>query len=262
MANFFWIDATGLLGWDDDAGWSSTSGGLPGITIPANGDSVFFDENSTTPPIDVPNLSLLSLNTTGFGGTLPGFDSITITGTLTLANGDVYDGFYGASAVGIFSATSSNGGQSALPTGTFSGSSTNAFGSTVTNGTFNSGTANHGTVTSGVWNGTATNAADGTFTTGVFNGTSSNSSPTAGAMTINGSATNTGTATTLVIASDTGSNAGGTVTGKLTVPGTQAGGVLTSNIDPADLGTFGEIAISGASSGGGGGPLGGPEIRI
>jgi hypothetical protein len=85
----------------------------------------------------------------------------------------------------------------------------------------------------------------------------------AASFTFTAAAGNTGILPRAIIAG-TGTNLGGTVTGLLAVPGTQAGTKIVSNLAFADLGTFGTLAVSGiaASNRGGGGPLGGPGIEF
>jgi hypothetical protein len=89
MANRFWVSPINA-DWDGTAGvkWSTTSGGLGGAAIPTSSDDVFFDSNSSgVCTIATGNTGCLSLDTTGFTGTLAGSDSITVSGGMTLGSG-------------------------------------------------------------------------------------------------------------------------------------------------------------------------------
>lgn len=75
---------TGCTGnWGSTTCWSTTSGGSSGSAVPLSADDVHLDANSTNMTVDTTNRNLLSLNCTGYTGTL------TMTQTLTAYSGDI-----------------------------------------------------------------------------------------------------------------------------------------------------------------------------
>lgn len=89
MANRYWVGGTDS--WDGTAGtkWATTSGGAGGAAIPTSSDDVFFDANSGSGTVTIAtgNTGCLSLNCTGFTGTLAGSAALTISGGLTMGTG-------------------------------------------------------------------------------------------------------------------------------------------------------------------------------
>ncbi len=188
MADFYWIGTTGAENWDDNflgvSPWSDTSGGVTNGLNPSNGDNVYFDSNSINAPATgtTSALSLAILSTAGFNLTMPNyFANITVTGTLTVTQGTIFNGTLGNGATGNFSDSASFTGTaggictlnfaagSASLNGTVAGSAIIVFGSgcTFAGGTvgdtaditFNSATFSNG-------------ASIGNGATLAFNGTS------------------------------------------------------------------------------------------
>lgn len=82
MADRYWVGGTATWDSTTTANWSATSGGAGGASVPTSADNVFFDANSGTVTVTVPQLSgsggvlitgapiCANLNFTGFTGTL------------------------------------------------------------------------------------------------------------------------------------------------------------------------------------------------
>ena len=90
MANRYWVGGTAA--WDATAGtkWSTTSGGAGGAAVPTAADDVFFNAASGAVTCTISgSRTCLSLNCTGFTGTLTGASTpvLTISGNLTFASG-------------------------------------------------------------------------------------------------------------------------------------------------------------------------------
>jgi hypothetical protein len=88
MANRYWVG--GSATWDSTAGtkWALTSGGAGGQAVPTSTDDVFLDAASGAVTVTVNTVQpCLSLNCTGFTGTLTGTSTITFYGNLTLVSG-------------------------------------------------------------------------------------------------------------------------------------------------------------------------------
>lgn len=88
MANRYWVG--GSATWDATAGtkWATASGGAGGAAVPTASDDVFFDANSGSVTVTVSGTRVgLSLNCTGFTGTLDGSGSLTISGNVTFVAG-------------------------------------------------------------------------------------------------------------------------------------------------------------------------------
>jgi hypothetical protein len=88
MADRYWVGGT--ANWDGTAGtkWATTSGGAGGASVPTSADAVFFTNLSTgTCTIATGNTGALSINCTGFTGTLAGSAAITVSGSVTLVAG-------------------------------------------------------------------------------------------------------------------------------------------------------------------------------
>lgn len=90
MANRYWVGGTAA--WDATAGtkWSTTSGGAGGSAVPTASDDVFFNAASGAVTCTITgSRTCLSLNCTGFTGTLDGTSTpvLTISGNLTFVSG-------------------------------------------------------------------------------------------------------------------------------------------------------------------------------
>jgi hypothetical protein len=95
MADRYWVGGTAA--WDTTIGtkWSATSGGAGGASIPTASDDVYFDANSGSGTVTVTGTRpCLSLNTTGFTGTLAGASTpiLQINASLTLGSGTTIAG--------------------------------------------------------------------------------------------------------------------------------------------------------------------------
>jgi hypothetical protein len=95
MADRYWVGGTAT--WDATAGtkWAATSGGAGGQTVPTAADNVFFDVSSGANTVTISGTRpCLSLNATGFTGTLAGTATplLQINASLTLASGMTIDG--------------------------------------------------------------------------------------------------------------------------------------------------------------------------
>jgi len=98
MADRYFVGDTDSS-WNDVDNWSTSSGGAGGVSIPTNGDDVFFDANSPDCDIDV-NAICLSLDSTGFTNTLTQTSTYTLTvgvnnnanSIITWADGDFAGG--------------------------------------------------------------------------------------------------------------------------------------------------------------------------
>jgi hypothetical protein len=84
MADRYWVSG-GTGNYNSTTNWSDTSGGASGASVPTASDAVFFDSNSGagTAIINVASLAL-SLNTTGFNGTLRFNSNLTVSGDVTI----------------------------------------------------------------------------------------------------------------------------------------------------------------------------------
>lgn len=93
-----------------------------------------------------------------------------------------------------------------------------------------------------------------------LSGAAANLATVTGNLTNSGSGNNGGAVSGNYTITSNGTNLGGNIGGTLTVPGTQSGDKITSNISFSNLGICVSLAISGIKSGGG--PLGGPAIEF
>ena len=92
MADRYWVGGTAA--WDGTAGtkWSTTSGGGGGASVPTSADAVFFTNLSTgTCTISAGNTGALSIDCTGFTGTLTHSAAITVAGSVTLVAGMTFN---------------------------------------------------------------------------------------------------------------------------------------------------------------------------
>jgi hypothetical protein len=88
MANRYWVGGT--ASWDGTAGskWALTSGGAGGQAVPTAADDVFFDAASGAVTVTVTAAAnCLSLNFSGFTGTLAGVFAIGVVNNVTIASG-------------------------------------------------------------------------------------------------------------------------------------------------------------------------------
>ena len=95
MASRYWVGGTAT--WDGTAGtkWATTSGGAGGAAVPTAIDDVFFDAASGAVTVSVSDASVaLSLNCTGFTGTLSFSGTVTVSGSVTLVAGMTISGTF------------------------------------------------------------------------------------------------------------------------------------------------------------------------
>ena len=88
MADRYWVGGT--ASWDGTAGskWATTSGGAGGAAVPTAADNVFFDAASgVVTCTGTGSRNCLSLNFSGFTGTLAGGFSIGVVNNVTIASG-------------------------------------------------------------------------------------------------------------------------------------------------------------------------------
>lgn len=88
MADRYWVGGT--ANWDGTAGtkWATTSGGAGGASVPTSADAVFFTNLSTgTCTVSTGNTGALSIDCTGFTGTLTGSGALTVSGNITISAG-------------------------------------------------------------------------------------------------------------------------------------------------------------------------------
>jgi hypothetical protein len=89
MADRYWVGGTAL--WDSTAGtkWSTTSGGAGGASVPTSADAVFFNAASgaVTVTVSTGGGTALSINCTGFTGTLTGTVALNVSGSVTFVSG-------------------------------------------------------------------------------------------------------------------------------------------------------------------------------
>jgi fibronectin-binding autotransporter adhesin len=80
MSSLYWVGGTG--NWSSGANWSAVSGGAGGAGPPSSSTDVFFDANSGSGVSTVDVLSsCLSVDCTGFTGTLAGNNILVVSGT-------------------------------------------------------------------------------------------------------------------------------------------------------------------------------------
>lgn len=150
MASRYWVGGT--ANWDGIAGtkWATTSGGAGGASAPTTADDVFFDAASGAVTVTVSSgHAALSINCTGFTGTLSASVTINVSGSVTIVAGMTVTGGISWSINGTGTFTS--GGKS-FSSFTVSGSGiTVTLGSalslslilTITQGTLNTSASNY-----------------------------------------------------------------------------------------------------------------------
>ena len=89
MADRYWVGGTAT--WDSTAGtkWAATSGGAGGQSVPTSLDAVFFNAASGagTVTVGTGGGNALSINCTGFTGTIAGTQVLNVSGSVTLVTG-------------------------------------------------------------------------------------------------------------------------------------------------------------------------------
>jgi len=88
MANRYWVGGTAT--WDNTAGtkWATTSGGTGGASAPTTADDVFFNGSSGTGTVTTgTGQACLSVNFTGFTGTITGTSLAVSGGSFTMGAG-------------------------------------------------------------------------------------------------------------------------------------------------------------------------------
>lgn len=89
MANRYWVAGGSSTNWTATANtnWSATSGGTNNASVPTASDNAFFDANSGAVTVTVVASSVaLSLDCTGFAGTLTGSTTLTLSGSVLLVS--------------------------------------------------------------------------------------------------------------------------------------------------------------------------------
>ena len=87
MANRYFVGG-GTGNWNSTTNWSTTDGGASGASFPIAGDNVFLTAASGVNTLTINATSAcLTLNCTGFTGTLAGSSQLTVAGAVTLAAG-------------------------------------------------------------------------------------------------------------------------------------------------------------------------------
>lgn len=129
MAARYWVGGTGTWNNSTTTNWSATSGGVGGASLPVTTDAVYLDANSGGGTVTLTGnaaTGVLSLDLTGFTGTITGTAYIAGAGGLTL--------FSGANATGLTVQIKPSGTTSQVTSNgqTFSGLTINGGTSAVT----------------------------------------------------------------------------------------------------------------------------------
>lgn len=154
MADRYWVGGT--ANWDGTAGtkWATTSGGAGGASVPTSADAVFFTNLSTgTCTISAGNTGALSIDCTGFTGTVTGGSAISVAGSITLVSGMTFTAASTVTITGTGTITTAGKQISNLiisvPGGTVTLgdalqiSNTGTFGLRIDAGTFNTSASNY-----------------------------------------------------------------------------------------------------------------------
>lgn len=122
MANRYWVGGTGSWNTTNTVNWSDTSGGAGGFSVPTSVDDVFLDANSGTGTVTIAtaNMTVKSLNCTGYTGVLAGSTNISIAGSVTWGAGMTL-GYSGALTI-TGTGTYTSNGKSRLGSLTINGS--------------------------------------------------------------------------------------------------------------------------------------------
>lgn len=252
MATVTWTNG-GDGTWDDPNGWDTLAAPQPGDDVILPGSGLPIPVAGPSSPVSLNSLHVISEYDIG------GISSnIEITGSIIMEQAGTFNGTYSGTTTGTFNNASINAG-STLTNGTFNSTASNS--GVVTNATFNGTSSNVGTVTNATFNSGASNT--GAVTNATFNDNASNQSGgTVGTGNFNDSSVNMegASVTSLYVNADTVGVAG--TAGELFLIGTLSGDKLSTT--RTSLGTFTTLSLTGvpAATGGGGGPLGGPEIRF
>jgi Secretion system C-terminal sorting domain len=102
-ANRFWVSA-GALNWSNAAGWSATSGGAPGASVPGVADAIFFDGNGLGNCNGDIAVTVISISIgAGYTGTISqNTNTIVLTGTATMSGGTFTGGTSNITVGGAF----------------------------------------------------------------------------------------------------------------------------------------------------------------
>lgn len=91
MADRYWVGGAGTWNATNTTNWSATSGGAGGASVPTSADNVFFNGSSGAGTVTIgASVNSLSLDCTGFTGTLSGSNLLNVYGSLTLATSMTY----------------------------------------------------------------------------------------------------------------------------------------------------------------------------
>jgi hypothetical protein len=254
MADRYWVGGTAA--WDGTAGtkWATTSGGAGGASVPTSADDVFFTNLSTgTCTISTGNTGALSINCTGFTGTLAGSAAITVSGSVTLVAGMTvtYSGTLTLNGTGTLTSAGKTLGPVTINgsgiTVTLGDALTSSGALTVTQGTFD--TANYNVTATDV---SSTNSNTRAITLGSSTITLSGTTTVFNAATNTNLTFNAGTSTFVLSGAgstlDGGSNIAGTglvfynVSYTSTTVGTSRNIVATN--------TFNNLTVTGPASAG------------
>ena len=150
MADRYWVGGT--ASWDSTAGtkWALTSGGAGGQSVPTASDAVFFTNLSTgTCTVATGGGTALSINCTGFTGTIAGLTTLNVSGSVTLVSGMTFThtGGFNLLATG----TLTTGGKTVGPV-TITTAGTVTLGSALTLGATDNITLTNGTFTTSASN--------------------------------------------------------------------------------------------------------------
>lgn len=112
--NRYWVGGSGNWNLSNTANWSASSGGAGGASVPTSSDDVFFDANSGSGIVDLPNTTVVpcrNIDTTGYTGTIRLFNSSTsvleVYGSLIFTPTFTFNAQNGTVR---FAATDNNGG--------------------------------------------------------------------------------------------------------------------------------------------------------
>ena len=120
--NRYWVQGSG--NWNDSNHWASSSGGGFGCSVPGPTNPVFFDGNSASATVTISgNVSMASLNTSGFSGTIAGgaYD-VSVSGNVTHAGGTITMGASTGSGFVVGGSLTLSGTSSIQMTGASDGS--------------------------------------------------------------------------------------------------------------------------------------------
>lgn len=235
MANRYWIDSSGVAGWEDGVvgvatPWASTTGGSDNVSFPVDGDSVFFDANSIAAPTGPPSgaISFARLDMTGcildLSASLTSV--ITVSGPCIIRGATIFTGVISAGSSGNFGDTST--------------CNTTAFGA--------------GSTITFVGNATNSTASSTATTTLIFDGNSTNSANlTAGLLTFSGTISNTGAITTTTCSVIGTLSGAGSINGAVAITAgtctqTIIGAVTITAAGVSNSSITGNVTISGSNS--------------